>query len=204
MYYEAREAFKRKLPASTIQDSGCEVDLLLVAVADQWTYLIQAGTDSAVFEMTKWLVQYLDLLMHAERRRDLLSLIKDEIEKNTAHEDCRIALTRALTGEDRLDIQQLMLEFEEAEQGDVSAVSIGKTSGHEVLLSDQPIIEEPPKEDEDHKVLSRWSQESIPELVLEGTLGDLMLCLSSQHADIRTQTLNALRRCRDILKVSPT
>ena len=203
VYFDARVVLKRNHSASEVERDRCDVDLFLVAIADQWPFLIQAGTESVVMETTKWLVQYLDLLMRAGRRHDQLSLIRDRIQRNTRNENRRSTLTRALEDDNAWNIQQLFNSLEEAtKQNDVRKVTTGMVSAHEVLLADQLILSGPPKEDEDHRVLSQWSQEGIPEVVLEGTLGELILCLSSQHADIRMQTLNALRKIRDKLKVS--
>lgn len=204
VYYDARVALKHNHSASELEGDGCDVDLLLVAIADQWPFLVQTGTEFVVMETTKWLVQYLDLLMHAGRNHDQLSIIRDRIQRNTRYGDCCTALTRALGDGNSWNIQQLLHSPDDAaDQEDVRTVTTERVPAHEVLLADQLLLVEPPEEDEDHKVVCQWSQESIREVVCEGTLGELMLCLSSQHADIRTQTLNALRELRDKFKVSP-
>ncbi|KAL8832293.1 MAG: hypothetical protein Q9191_000347 [Dirinaria sp. TL-2023a] len=203
VYYDTRVALKHNHSASGLEGDGCDVDLLLMAIADQWPFLVQAGTESVVTEATKWLVQYFDLLMHAGRSHDQLSLIRDRIQKNTRYGDCCTALMRALGDGNSWNIQQILQSLDEAaEQEDLGTVTTERVLAHEVLLAEQLISAAPPEEDEDHKALSQWSQESIPEVVLEGTLGELMLCLSSQHAEIRIQTLNALRKLRDKFKHS--
>ena len=67
---------------------------------------------------------------------------------------------------------------------------------------DNIMLQGPPGEDDDHRVLNQWSRETIPEVVLEGTLGELISCLCSKYMDIRRQALKDLRTLRDVMKVS--
>ena len=67
---------------------------------------------------------------------------------------------------------------------------------------DNILLQGPREEEDDHRVLNQWSREMIPEVVLEGTLGELILCLCSKYMDIRRQALKGLRTLRDVMKVS--
>ncbi|KAF1839535.1 hypothetical protein BDW02DRAFT_564086 [Decorospora gaudefroyi] len=55
-------------------------------------------------------------------------------------------------------------------------------------------LEEPPVEDEKHTGLTRWRKKELGEAIDDGDVGELILCLCSDHAEIRIQAINNIRQ----------
>lgn len=179
-----------------------DVDLLMIAITDQWPFLVKASTPVALEGVTKWIVSYLNLSRQAGRDVKLLLILRDAIKQNTKDKANRSALAQALevpsseAPKNALEITRLQ-RSEGCSLLDVpQRAGVIESPEGEVLLK-----LEPPKENDNHKILTRWTLESIPEIVLDGTLGDLTLCLCSQFKDIRRQALSALHKVGKSLKV---
>ncbi|KAL1605724.1 hypothetical protein SLS59_003528 [Nothophoma quercina] len=54
-------------------------------------------------------------------------------------------------------------------------------------------LELPPPEDEKHTGLTRWRKKEIDEAIEDGDIGSLLLCLCSQHQEIRIQAMAQIR-----------
>ncbi|KAF2690505.1 hypothetical protein K458DRAFT_357328 [Lentithecium fluviatile CBS 122367] len=55
-------------------------------------------------------------------------------------------------------------------------------------------LELPPEEDEKHAGLNRWRKKALEESIEDGDIGDLVICLCSQHAEIRIQAVTSIRQ----------
>ena len=238
IYHEARVALIEHLLEEPSGVTGNNIDLLMIVIADQWRFVVKTATPSAILNITKLLVDYLNASMQAGRDTGLLAAIRHRIREDTEDKECRALLEGALN-----------LSFKSAHVGKCGhiheatgpAIKGGARSesdpeGQSVSESesfadsenyldyeseaksesdppdenfdkgpasrDNILLQGPPEEDDDHRVLNQWSRETIPEVVLEGTLGELILCLCSKYMDIRRQALKGLRTLRDGMKVS--
>lgn len=204
IYHERMASLKAEHSLKFENSQKENVDLLLIAIADQWPFLRRASKSAVVGSISRWLASYLDLSKQAGRNLELLCLIRDEILQSTKDATARSMFAQALqapsskgateifqSNKTRQDKADKLTENSET-------TSISRPSGQELSLH-----LEPPKEDENHQVLMRWTKERIPDVVLEGTIGELIMCLCSQHEDVRRQALDALRKFRNSLKVCP-
>ena len=192
--------------SSKFEESQKEnIDLLLIAIADQWPFLKRASNSAVIGSISRWLVSYLDLSKHAGRNLELLYIIRDEILHSTEDAAARSMLAQALQDPLSKDtpkfFQSHKIRTDKAYEltKNSETASISRHSEQDLSLH-----LEPPKEDENHQVLMRWAKESIPDIVLAGTIGELTMCLCSQHEDVRRQALDALRKFRNSLKVCPS
>lgn len=55
-------------------------------------------------------------------------------------------------------------------------------------------LELPPQEDSKHGGLHRWRKKDIEESIDDGDIGELLLCLCSQHTEIRLQAISNIRQ----------
>lgn len=151
--------------------------------------------------LTSFTVDYLNISRQAGKDHASLSAIRTQISESMADEACRQIINSTSTKQrdigkyTRRDSERDLLITSGPAHRDPLA-----NSGPEQYA--WPLPQAPPEEDEDHRILSRWKQESIPEVVLEGSVGELMLCLCSKYMDIRRQALSALRALRDSFSVS--
>ena len=201
-YHERMISLKRERGLIIEDLNKTDVDLLVIAIADQWSFFVNASTKLALADTTKWLASYLSLSKQAGMNLGLLSVIRDEIMQGTEDESARATLSQALHAHSL-----------ERSENFVGSIGFHNDKVQSLIVIPEPTIEneaseqglssglEPPIEDEDHKVLTRWAHENILEIVLEGTLGEITLCLCSAYQDIRRQALTALRSCKKSLKV---
>jgi nucleolar pre-ribosomal-associated protein 1 len=64
-------------------------------------------------------------------------------------------------------------------------------------------LELPPQEDQKHAALHRWRKKDLDESIDDGDIGELLLCLCSQHQEIRLQAVSSIRQLMGKIEVSP-
>ena len=197
IYYEQFLSLKVERGWAPEKVKNKHVDLLLVAVADQWPFLVKASPSAKVSEITAWVASYLDLSMQAGRDRGCLMLIRDRIIQDTPGHS---ALEHALQATNPvIATEMLVRSIDSNRKEDYNAMKSPNWS--EGLDVEALSHLQPPIEGDDHKVLTSWVYEHIPDIVLDGTAGELTLCLCSNHENIRRQALQALRKIRNSLQV---
>lgn len=187
-----------------------QVDLLLIAIMDQWRFMVESADAPTVTNVSIWLVRFIENMnltndYHEETPvRDgttkLLSQIHDRLKPGIQDVYCRAMFERVL--EERSVVGTLRQL--------VSAKTINET-GQLSRLVDSP-LEAPPKlevalpsgpeeEQEDHPGLHQLTRYEVQEAISEGHVKALILCLCSKHVGIRKQALTGVRAFMTRLKV---
>jgi len=202
IYHEYRTNLRVQLRVVSTETTGCHVDLLMIAILSQWSFFTKAAAPSAILGVARWLATFLEVSSQAGRDRELLEAICGHLNEATDDnhscavlKQARNSLCTSTSTEKAAQLHKAM------EQGKERAHTY-EISDEEAEQQDYPLPEAPPEENDDHKVLMQWSREPIPEVILEGTLRELILCLCSEHWDIRKQALNSLCTFRESVKVS--
>ena len=198
LYHEKMISFEARGGSIADKPQTKNVNLLLIAVADQLPFLVRASAPNTIVTVTEWLVSWLDLSRQAGQDPDMLLIIRDDIMESIEDTSCRAALAKALQNT-LVRVSNALKSLQGERRISTEALRTSEESGG--LRSGLHLNLEPPKEDVNHKVLTRWARESIVDLVQEGTFGELTLCLSSQHVDIQKQALQALRKVGKSIKV---
>ena len=205
IYHERMASLKAEHSSKFEKAQKERFDLLLIAIADQWPFLRRVSKSAVVGSISRWLVSYFDLSKQAGRNLELLYLIRDEILQSTEDATAQSMFAQALQAPLSKDTTTFFQSNKTCQDKadkvteNSETTNISRPSGQELSLH-----LEPPKEDQNHQVLMRWTKERIPDVVLEGTIGELIMCLCSQHEDVRRQALDALRKFRNSLKVCPS
>ena len=202
IYYEGRAALIAQQEIGANEMSGCNIDLLLIAIADQWPFLVKAAVSSATLSIATWLVTHLEMSVQAGRHRGLLLAIRDRISNSTKDKDCRAVLENALKPSSTSSKAEKLGHLNGAMEHEREITPIHEAPNEEAEPLIHLLPRGPPEEDEDHRVLTQWSRETIPEVIVEGTLGELIICLCSKHTEIRKQALNLLCTFRESVKVN--
>lgn len=202
IYHEYRTTlhFQRGLVSN--ETTGFHVDLLMIAILTQWSFFVKAAAPSAILSVARWFATYLEISLQAGRDRGLLEAICGHIEETTDDKDSCAVLQQARNTLSTSTSTEELAQLHKAMKQGKEHAHIYEISDEEAEQLDYPLPEAPPEEDVNHKVLMQWSREPIPEVILEGTLGELILCLCSEHWDIRKQALNNLCIFRESVKVS--
>ncbi|KAI4937708.1 hypothetical protein J4E85_000143 [Alternaria conjuncta] len=174
---------------------------LLMTLVEQWPFKGgETATNNTADTIAQWLSRLLYLLKligedetALEHVRDALvesanvaykEVLKDaflwKMGKERAKEALKLATGADFSGSDRSSTSPVPRPTEEAEQ-------------HAKLRSAVD-LERPPVEDKKHTGLTRWRKKELSEAIDDGDIGELLLCLCSEHSEIRIQAISNIRR----------
>lgn len=203
-YYDDLTSLASKVESDIIKIEDCEVNLLLLAVMEQWSFLVASASPSMIEDLVKWLVRYLDFSIQTGGHRILISHIRDNIKSLTIDGESCMKLSKAL--------RQPAYYVTSHELQDL-ARSNRQISNDEVIThasSNTPALNEPwpmvgpSVEHEDHSALRSWIRKDIATAIRDGDIGQLILYLCSDQQDIRIQALVSLRKFMNGLEVACT
>lgn len=185
-----------------INSSNSHIDLLLVTIMEQWPFLTKSADPPTITNVSSWLLRYMEMARLDGADAKVLGKICDKIERELQDKACRDIFRKALTERPELELP-----------GELAAYANSK--GHNHVSRPNPHIAEvtpkshtailqpgPPKEDENHPGLYRWSRENIQDAISGGATAELFLCLCSSYAEIRKQALHSIRTFMGKLEVS--
>ncbi|KAI4635340.1 uncharacterized protein J4E87_000290 [Alternaria ethzedia] len=174
---------------------------LLMTLVEQWPFKGgETATNNTADTIAQWLSRLLYLLKligedetALEHVRDALvesanvaykEVLKDaflwKMGKERAKEALKLATGADFSGSDRSSTSPVPRPTEEPEQ-------------HAKLRSAVD-LERPPVEDKKHTGLTRWRKKELSEAIDDGDIGELLLCLCSEHPEIRIQAISNIRR----------
>ncbi|KAL8723547.1 MAG: hypothetical protein Q9225_000182 [Loekoesia sp. 1 TL-2023] len=175
---------------------------LLMAVTEQWPFIQASATKPDLENICRWLSRFLLLLEQKGVDSKLICHVRHRVTTTTADKECRKLLKKAPEEnlEDALDDDLRDLATLAS-----SPLKTRTANGIREVQAQNDGWEPPtppPSENEDHPGLGRWKQMDIEEAIVEGAIGELILCLCSKYADIRKQALIELRSWMKKLQTS--
>ncbi|KAI9821680.1 MAG: hypothetical protein M1827_002261 [Pycnora praestabilis] len=166
------------------------ISLLHMTLMEQWP--IWASSDKKdIQSIAEWLARYLTYSVHIGEAPRTISIIRGNLVEASDDGSYRKALK-----------QQNQSGFKKASAALVSATPAEGSLDPKSLAvepatpaeDDEPNIGEPPAEDPEHNGLTRWMQKDIDEAVVDGDVGELIMCLCSEHPDIRKQAFIGIQK----------
>lgn len=186
-----------------INPRGCQVDLLLITIMEQWRFLVKSEASSIVSYVSRWVVRFIEVMilgngyvgnqsLHGENTRLLLH-IRDRLKAEIQDISCRAIFEKILVERPEPGILKELVAantISEERHMSKSAGPLLKThpNPHETYLPPGP-----PEEHEDHPGLHRWTRHEVQDAISEGYVEELILCLCSKHVEIRKQALTGVR-----------
>lgn len=167
--------------------SGASVSLLLATVVEQWPFVLKMEKNAAN-EVAQWIAKFLALLQQVGESDSVLQSILNTMLAASEGAACRKPLTKALKGGEPLEIKALV--GDSTSSGVDGGNSAGQDGSEDIEIS----LELPPKEADNHPELNRWMQKDVDDAVEDGHMGELVLCLCSEHLSIRRQALPNLQK----------
>jgi nucleolar pre-ribosomal-associated protein 1 len=184
-----------------ISSSNSHIDLLLVTIMEQWPFLAKSADPPTITNVSSWLLRYIEMARLDGADAKVLGQICDKIQRELQDKAGRELFRKALKEPPELGLP-----------GELAACENSK--GHDHVSRPNPHIAEvtqkshtgilqpgPPKEDENHPGLHRWSRENIQDAISGGATAELFLCLCSRYAEIRKQALYSVRTFMGELEV---
>ena len=192
-----------------VHTSDIKIDLLLVAVMEQWPFLAKSINLVTLQNVSLWLIRYVEAVrltlsyngtdMHGSETAELLSQIINQIRTKTEDKSCRRIFRSGWEDPLELGISEQTMKLATANYEEM--VTKLDTQTHEEISANL-VPSGPPQEDEDHPGLNKWSREDIGDAISEGAIGDLFLCLCSKYVEIRKQALSSVEALMRKLEVS--
>ncbi|KAH9881864.1 hypothetical protein J1614_001035 [Plenodomus biglobosus] len=204
-YFDDLDAMRVRKSRSA-NDSG-PFSAVLMTLVEQWPF---KGGDvpksSAADALAQWLSRLLYLLKLIGEDEMLLSSVRDTMVEtaNSAYKDVLKDAFLWKMGKERAK-EALKL----ATGADFSGSERSTSSPVPRVEPEQPAhsrpdinLEAPPMEDQKHNGLTRWRKKELAEAIDDGDIGELLLCLCSEHAEIRIQAIQSIRQLMTTLITS--
>ena len=194
-----------------IHPRNSHVDLLLMTIMEQWRFLVEGADTTTVSNVSQWLVRLIEVMRlgngypenppFRDESTKLLLYIRDRLRSETHNTACRAIFEKTLKERPELDILRNLI----AKKSTSETIQMpGSVCSPPKMFPEFPKTispPEPPEEREDHPGLYQWSRHEIQDSIIEGHVKALILCLCSNHAEIRKQALTALRAFMTRLEV---
>ena len=186
-----------------ISPKSCRIDFLLIAIMDQWQFLVKSVDAPTVTNISKWLARFIEVIYIGDGNlRNLpdesgttriLSYICDQLKAEIEDATCRVIFEQTL--EERPELREL------SELVATSNISKARRTSRPVDSSSEKRVEAtvvhlppgPEEELEDHPGLLQWTRHEVQDAISEGLVRDLILCLCSEHEQVRKQALIGVR-----------
>jgi nucleolar pre-ribosomal-associated protein 1 len=181
---------------------------LLMTLLEQWPFKGgETATSNTADSIAQWLSRLLYLLKLIGEDENILTLVRDSLvgSADKAYKDVLKDSFLWKMGKERAK-EALKLatgaDFSGSERSSTSPVPKKDAFEQPAKIRPQVDLEAPPAEDERHTGLTRWKKKDLSEAVDDGDIGELMLCLCSEHQEIRLQAINNIRQLMLTLNVS--
>ena len=199
-YFEKLATLSNEDTSSTLLN---QVDLFLVAIWEQWEYLKDNRPEAATTVLKSWIHRYLALFTeHIGASIQISKMIAKmdlkirENSRNGILEPSSMVWIRRLSPVRPIEhLNGLPLSQEKGE----ASLTPGRSSAPAV----DDLLSSPPPERHDHPELYRWKKVDLPEVFLEGIVGEICLCLCSETLAIRREALTSLKAIQGGLEVCP-
>lgn len=170
------------------------VSPLVSAIVEQWPFVVKAGDDSTEKAVATWISKLLGHLRLAGEDKKALKTARDALIEATEAKKTKSIFKKCFKdvedgdAEDKMDID--------------SELQPGKNANKLPPVDLDEIFGFLPTEGTSHNALHRWEREEIEVSIEQGRISELILCLSSEHEEVRRQAFASIVRFMAKLKVS--
>ena len=178
---------------SLSEDAASNLSPLVAAIVEQWPFVVKAGDETTETAVGSWIAK-------------LFGQLKQGGESESALKAARDALIEATeTKKPRSQFKKCLKESEDADDDDkmdIDSVPNQPASFVNAEVDLDEIFGFLPTEGTTHNALHKWERVDEEEAVEQGHIAELMLCLCSEHEEVRRQAFANLARFMAKLKVS--
>jgi nucleolar pre-ribosomal-associated protein 1 len=178
---------------SLSSESG-STSALVAVIVEQWPFVVKSGDASTEAAVGSWIASLLRNLKQAGESAKTLKAARDALIEATETKKTKSILKKSLKDADDVDAEDKM---------DIDSGSNVPVSSNKVAAVDlDEIFGFLPTEGTTHNALHKWEREDIEEAVDQGHIAELMLCLCSEHEEVRRQAFANIIRFMAKLKDS--
>ncbi|KAJ5107276.1 hypothetical protein N7456_003951 [Penicillium angulare] len=179
---------------ASLSDDETAVSPIVAAIVEQWPFVVKAGDEKKEKAVASWIAKLLGHLKTAGENSKALKAARDALMEATESKKSRSLLKKSLKDaedadeEDKMDID--------------SAATQTSTTSKTPTVDLNEIFGFLPTEGTTHNALHRWEREEIEASIEQGRIAELMLCLCSEHEEVRRQGFANIVRFMAKLKES--
>ncbi|KAE8376892.1 ribosome 60S biogenesis N-terminal-domain-containing protein [Aspergillus bertholletiae] len=175
------------LLGSLCNDISNPVSPIVAAVTEQWPFVVKSGGD-AESAVGVWIAKILGKLKSSGEDSKALKAARDALVAATENKRTKSTLKKALK-----DIEEgPSHDSNRREPSSIQPTSSRLSEKSTVDLEE--IFGTLPTEGTTHNALHRWEKDDIEISVEQGRVADLMLCLCSEHEEVRRQAFANITR----------
>lgn len=174
------------------------VSALFAAISEQWPFVVKTGDAAAEAAVGSWIARALGKFRQAGEDTKVLRSVRDSCMEATENKKVKSILKKALKSAEESDDEDTTTKKQSKSTQEASQMPAGQ--GQKTDLED--IFGALPTEGTTHNALQRWEKEDLEVSVEQGRIAELMLCLCSEHEEVRRQAFTNLSRFMMKLKDS--
>ena len=172
-------------------ETAAPTSLLLIVLAEQWPFTAKLPKKDAV-QIAGFIVELQNLLVNIGEHKGVINALSENMQSAKVH-DLKTLQGKLGSSEKALQTLEKISKIVDAPQNSVPGGL--QEPDHPATGAVLPFeSEELPVESDNHPELTRWMQKDLEDAVVDGAIGDLIMCLCSKHKDIRLQAVQNLRK----------
>ncbi|QVM07681.1 hypothetical protein D8B26_002373 [Coccidioides posadasii str. Silveira] len=172
---------------SLLGSGSQKLSLLATTVNEQWSFVVKAGNRDGEVAVAGWIAQLLGSLKNAGEEENALARLRDAMMEATETKKSRSLLKKALKSREKMS-------SDKHEKRTTRSITPQVSTSEKIQVSLPDIFGKCPVEDESHPGLHRWEKDDLELALDQGYVGELILCLCSEHEEIRRQAIIAISR----------
>lgn len=170
------------------------VSPLVATIAEQWPFVIKSRDAAAEVAVGAWIARLLGHFKQAGEHAKALKAARDKLCEATNDKTTRSLIKKSL----KVEVQH------EEGQDELTPKTPTVASSRMRKVDLNGMFGPLPAESETRNELRKWEKEELEVAVEHGSIAQLMLCLCSEHEEVRRQAYASIARFMGKLKVSCT
>ncbi|KAL4802654.1 ribosome 60S biogenesis N-terminal-domain-containing protein [Aspergillus unguis] len=180
----------------SLVDKSKPLSPLVAAVIEQWPFVLKAGNSGTEKAVGEFIASLLRNLHSAGESLHGLKAARDELVNGTDDKKLKSRFKKALKASEGLEQEEEKVASEPSKQTSTSHKRQWQDLDLEETFGSLPV------EGTTHNALSNWERKELDESLEQGRVGELLLCLCSEHEEVRRQALPNISRFMMKLKES--
>jgi nucleolar pre-ribosomal-associated protein 1 len=183
------------LLSSLTEGENKPTSLIVAAITEQWPFVAKNGNAAAEFAVCTWIARVFGKLKQAGEDPKTLKAARDSVLQTIESKQLKSTIKNALK-----DTAEAASKDGMSQDG-VSRSEANAQKDKAAQVDLREIFGTLPTESKTHNELHKWEKEELEIAVEQGRISDLMLCLCSEHGEVRRQAFANLNRFMAKLRV---
>ncbi|PGH26828.1 hypothetical protein AJ80_01407 [Polytolypa hystricis UAMH7299] len=178
------------LTESLTDETDKPLSLIIATINEQWPFVVKGGNTEQESIVAEWIARVLGFLKLVGENESGLAKVQNEALDAAENKKARSALKRSFKLTSEL-LSQKRVQVKTASEDTLPDTAKSNEAPRAELSQEFGAL---PVEGDSHPQLNRWERDELENAIENGHIGDLILCLCSEHEEIRRQASMALSR----------